>query len=155
MGELRQVTKAIFRHRIRTPRISGGPSQFCLGEYKPRDTTLTKLTDDTNDIFIFFNRPYRFLNDFVLYYSTGNDFVSSSKQHSPCERPIPRLPQTSGFSRTQSSVGSQESPKYSSQHQSERLSKCLQVHLLFSNFVLNSILVNLKYFLIGILTYMH
>lgn len=47
MGELRQVTKAIFRHRIRAPRISGGPSQFCLGEYKPRDTTLTKLTDDT------------------------------------------------------------------------------------------------------------
>lgn len=47
MGELRQVTKAIFRHRIRAPRISGGPSQFRLGEYKPRDTTLTKLTDDT------------------------------------------------------------------------------------------------------------
>lgn len=106
-------------------------------------------------IFIFLNWPYSFLNDFVLYYSTGNDFVSSSKQHSPCERPIPRLPQTSGFSRTQSSVGSQESPKYSSQHQSERLSKCLQVHLLFSNFVLNSKLVNLKYFFIGILTYMH
>lgn len=47
MGELRQVTTAIFRNGIRTPRISGGPSQFCLGEYKPRDTTLTKLTDDT------------------------------------------------------------------------------------------------------------
>lgn len=47
MGELRQVTTTIFRHGIRTPGISGGPSQFCLGEYKPSDTTLTKLTDDT------------------------------------------------------------------------------------------------------------
>lgn len=177
MGELRQVTTAIFGHWIRAPGISGGPSQFCLGEYKPRGHSSNIVYSRHQEIFKFWrgglqgdiflmlaiclilisslNRLYYFLNDFAFDYSTGNDSISSSEQHSPCKRPIPRLPQTSGFSRTQSGVGSQESPKYSSQHQSERLSKCLQVHLLFLCFVLNKFTSELIYYIIRILTYKH
>lgn len=53
MGELRQVTTAIFGHWIRAPGISGGPSQFCLGEYKPRGHSSNIVYSRHQEIFKF------------------------------------------------------------------------------------------------------